>query len=216
LNNIIFLISLFIFIGFGDSITSKNRAGNKLYEQGKYDEALAKYRDAQLDDPQASELHFNIGNVLYKKKKYEEAIKEYQKALSTNNPSLQAKIYYNIGNSQYRVGKLVDAITSYKKSLELNPDDLDAKYNLEFVRKKLKELVQKQSNKSQLQQKKKQQPKPNTQNKDKQQADKKKDKNKMSKEDAKRILEALEEDEKDIQKRKQVQISGVTSVEKDW
>ncbi|MEW6095153.1 MAG: tetratricopeptide repeat protein [bacterium] len=208
------LITSFLFIGFGDSLTSKNKAGNKLYEQGKYDEALAKYRDAQLDEPESQELYFNIGDILYKKQRYEEAIKEYQKVLTSKDTLLQAKTYYNIGNCQYRAGKLVDAITSYKKSLEINPNDLEVKYNLEFVRKKLKELAQKQQEKKQSAQADKQ--KQNEERKRGKQVQKEKDKKKMSKEDAKRILEALEEDEKDAQKRKQLQMSGAKQVEKDW
>ncbi|MEW6608936.1 MAG: tetratricopeptide repeat protein [bacterium] len=216
---VIILISFCTFLGFLDPVADKNRVGNKLYGQEKYDEALVKYREAQLKKPQSTELYFNIGNAFYKKQQYEKAIKEYQNALKNKETLFRAKTYYNIGNSQYRDGKLVNAIVSYKKSLQINPDDLEAKYNLEFVLKKLKQLSQKHPAKSEQQKQKKSKGSEgeNGKNKEKQtQQAKQEDKNKMSKEDAGRILQALEEEEKEIQKRKQVQISGDKQIEKDW
>ncbi len=145
-------------IGWG-SLWGKNRKGNKLYERGQYDEALKVYRDAQLESPESPQLHYNIGNALYRKRKFQEAAEEYQKALRSDQPLLQEQTYYNLGNSAYRQGKLTDAIQFYKKALQLKPDDMDAKYNLEFVRKKLKEMAQKQPPKSQGGQQKNQQKK---------------------------------------------------------
>jgi len=150
----------FIWIGIGlfllldtevswGSLWGKNRKGNKLYEKGQYDEALKVYKDAQLESPESPQLHYNIGNALYQKRKFKEAAQEYEKALRSDRPLLQEGAYYNLGNSAYRQGKLTDAIQYYEKTLQLKPDDMDAKYNLEFVRKKLKETAQKQPPKNQ-------------------------------------------------------------------
>jgi len=141
------------------SLWGKTRKGNKLYEKGQYDEALKVYKDAQLESPESPQLHYNIGNALYQKRKFKEAAEEYEKALRSDQPLLQEGAYYNLGNSAYRQGKLTDAIQYYEKVLELKPDDMDAKYNLEFVRKKLKEMAQKQPPKSQGSQQKKSQEK---------------------------------------------------------
>ena len=39
------------------------REGNERYQEGKLDEALQSYTQAQVDHPEAPELHYNIGNV---------------------------------------------------------------------------------------------------------------------------------------------------------
>ena len=145
-------------VGWG-SLWGKTRKGNKLYERGQYDEALKVYKDAQLESPESPQLHYNIGNALYKKRKFKEATEEYQKALRSDQPLLQEGAFNNLGNSAYRQGKLTDAIQYYEKALQLKPDDVDAKYNLEFVRKKLKEMAQKQPPKNQGSQQKKSQEK---------------------------------------------------------
>ncbi len=121
------------------SVVKKNKEGERLYNEDRIDEALAKWRDAQIDSPDKKELHYNIGGALHQQKKYEEAFGEYEKSLDTKDAELQAKAYYNMGNTDYRMGKLPEAIGAYKKALDINPDDEDAKYNIEFIRKKLKE-----------------------------------------------------------------------------
>jgi len=132
---------------WGDSLVSRNKEGNKLYKEGRIDEALSKWRDAQIEDPDSDKLHYNIGNGLHGQKKYEDALKEYEKSLNSKDNELQRDAYYNIGNTQYRMGKLLEAIESYKKCLDINPDDEDAKYNIEFVRKKIKENLKKEDRK---------------------------------------------------------------------
>ena len=126
--------------------------GNKLFAQQKYDEAYNKYRNASIDDPNNPLIHYNLANALYKKKKYEDALKDYEKSLSAEDIQVQEKSYYNMGNTFYRMGKLLEAIAAYKQALKLNPDDEDAKYNLEFVRRKLKENSKKQPQNKQQQQ----------------------------------------------------------------
>lgn len=208
--------------------------GNKLYQEQKYDEANNKYRDALVDNPDNPIIHFNIGNAQYKKKKYEEALKDYEKSLSIDEVLTQSKSYYNIGNTLYRAGKLPEAILAYTQALKLNPDDEDAKYNLEYVRAKLKDQAQKQPSNNQQQQE--QQPGQDQQQEEQQQEQKdqsqeqqseqpqpkqpeqaqQKDKQEMSREEAERILNALKEDEKDLQKERQKATTGRVRVLKDW
>ncbi|MBU4343456.1 MAG: tetratricopeptide repeat protein [Candidatus Omnitrophica bacterium] len=148
----VFLQGLFIIVFFFSSVgwfwqasaARKNKEGTKLYNEQRIDEALSKWRDAQIDSPDKKELHYNIGNALHEQEKYEEAFKEYEKSLDTKDAELQAKTYYNIGNTHYRMGKLPEAIEDYEKTLEIDPDDEDAKYNIEFIKKKLQEKQEKQ------------------------------------------------------------------------
>lgn len=209
--------------------------GNKLFIEEKYDEANNKYRDALVNNPENPIIHFNIGNVQYKKKKFEEAMKHYEKSLSSDDILTQSKSYYNMGNTLYRMGKLPESILAYTQALILNPNDEDAKYNLEFVRAKLKDQAQKQpqsdQQQQQQQQEKQQQQQGENQEQNKQEQEQKqdqsqdeqdqqqqqqKDQQEMTKEEAERILEALKEDDKDLQKQKKSKKTGRYRVVKDW
>lgn len=211
--------------------------GNKHYAENKFDEANDKYRDAEVANPESPIVHFDIGDALYKKRKYEEALQAYQKTLQkSDDPQLQAQAYYNSGNTYFRLNKWQESLQSYQEALKLNPNDQDAKYNLEYVRAKIKENAkkqpqdqqqQKQQNQQQQDQQQKQ-PDPDQQQKEQQQPDQQKqneaqpakqqkgDKDQMKKEDAARLLEALKNQEKEAQKQRQMKVQGRARVDKDW
>lgn len=210
---------------WGETSRKKVKKGNDLYIEKKYDQALTKYQDALLSDPENERIQFNVANTLYWKKKYEEALKEYQKVVGTEELALEQQSYFNLGNALYRMGKLPESILAYQQALKLNPDDMDAKYNLEYVRRKLKQNAQKQpqsgQQEQQQQQDKEQQKEGEDQEKKDQQqpqpgAQEQKNLNKLSKEEAERILDALKNDEKDIQKKRKMKASGKVRVKKDW
>lgn len=237
----VIVLILFQSYSFGESARKKVRDGNKLYYEEKYGEALNKYQDAIIDDPESPEIHFNIGNSQYKIKKYDESLKEYEKLLSVPDMMFQSKVYYNIGNVLFRSGKIAESILSYKKALELNPDDMDAKFNLEFARNFLKEHSKKEPMSQQNQQGMNQQKnaqqsegdkgKKDSENKkgesDSEKEKKEKEMNtsqqkgdekkEMSKEEAERILKAIESDEKkDLKDARKMKIPGNIRVLKDW
>jgi len=238
----LFLFVLLVNSLLGDEVVKKNKEGIVFFNEENYEEALGAYRDAQLEAPESPELHFNIGNVLYKQKKYEEAQEEYLKALTTEDALLQSQTYYNIGNCQFRSNALVESIDSYKKCLEISPDDMDAKHNLEFVRNKLKEMAEQQQAQQQQQQQMQQQEQQQQQGQQQQeqqegeqqqqpqgeeeqqegeeqqqQQQAQKIEGELSEEEAQRILDALKDDEEEVQKEiRQKQSSGKKRVEKDW
>ena len=133
-----FLFSITITLAAcGSTVASSNRQGNKLYDQGQYDEALSAYQKAQAEQPDLAELHYNVGNTLHRKEDYQEAAAETLQGLSKADPDLRARAYYNLGNSFYRQGQFTEAIAAYKEALKLNPDDQDAKHNLELAQQQL-------------------------------------------------------------------------------
>ena len=251
------LYLLFYFSAAGwfwqDIVARKDKEARKLYKEEKIDEALSKWRDAQIKSPEKKELHYNIGNALHKQKEYHDSLGEYEKSTDAKNTELRAKTYYNIGNTHYRMGKLPEAIEDYKRCLEVTPDDEDAKYNIEFIEKKMeeqkksdkekndekeksqKEKQQSQGSGEQKSQSKEQETENNEQEKRKapeaqgQDKDQEKreaneeekrssgDKKEMSEEDAIRLLDALKDDEKDLQKDLRVGPGeGRYRVDKDW
>jgi Ca-activated chloride channel family protein len=221
---------------WADDFSGAVKAGNKSYGKGDYESALRHYQDAEIEKPEDPKLHYNMANTLYQQERYEEAIEKYNKAFYTEDPKLEAETYYNQGNSLYRAGKLAEAIQAYEKCLDLTPGDLDAKYNLEFVRKKLKEMMDQekqqqsldqQGEKQQGEQKEKEQEK-SQQPKQQQQQQAQMDSTQqqpqvqpepqegMSKEEAERILNALKGDEKELQKEQRRFTGGSRRVLKDW
>jgi Ca-activated chloride channel family protein len=227
-----------------DDFSSAVRAGNKSYGKQDYESAMRHYQDAEIERPEAPTLHYNIANTLYEQERYEEAVQRYNKAFYTEDPNLEAHAYYNQGNALYRAGKLAEAIQAYEKCLDLNPDDVDAKYNLEFVRKKLKEMMdqQKQEEKQQGQQQEKQEGQPQKQQPG-EESEKKQDQSQsaqreeeqpqadstqaqpqiqpepqegMSREEAERILNALKSDEKELLEDQRRFKGRSRRVTKDW
>jgi tetratricopeptide (TPR) repeat protein len=230
---------------FGQAGRRQVAEGNKLFHEEKFDAAGNRYQDALLEDPASPLIHFNAGDAAYKKNDYEKALESFQKALDTDEALFQSQAYYNIGNTLYRAGKLPEAISAYEQALKLNQSDEDAKYNLEYVRNKLKNEAQPQQNDQQNQQQQQDQQQQQQQNKDDEQQnqqDKQKqdqrareqeeqrnqeeqkqeqqgqdaeEKKEMTQEEAARLLEAMDEDQKDMKKQR-MQGEGGTYVEKDW
>jgi Ca-activated chloride channel family protein len=120
------------------------RAGNRLYTEGRFDEAHEKYLDALRDDPDSPIIHFNVANSLYRTEEFARALEAYRQALEANDPSLQAKAWYNLGNALYRQQQLQQSLEAYKQALRLDPNDVDAKHNLELLLKQMQQQQQQQ------------------------------------------------------------------------
>lgn len=214
--------------------------GNKLYQQQKYAEAEASYRKSVEKTKESVAGNFNLGDALYKQKKFDNAAQKFNEiATTSDNKSVKAQAYHNLGNSLLESKKLEESIEAYKKSLMNNPKDDQTRYNLAYAQEKLKQQQQqekdnKDKNKDKKDQNKKDQDKKDQdkkdqekkdqQDKDKQDQDKKDQQgqqpqaDKLSKEDAERMLEALKNEEKNTQdKLKNKKAKGVKKrIVKDW
>ena len=222
---LILVFSLLPAVLQGETNRKKVKEANRLYQEEKYDQALTKYQDALLSQPANQRIQFNVANTLYWKKKYEEALQEYQKVMGTEELELEQQSFFNLGNTLYRAGKLPESILAYQQALKLDPGDMDAKYNLEFVRRKLKDNAQKQpqsGEEEQQQEGEMGQDKPQDgeqesgEERDQSAEGEKKDLNELTKEEAERILNALKNDEKDIQKKRKMKAGGRAKIKKDW
>lgn len=227
---------------FADFIGTVKK-GNEAFKKKDYKTALEEYRAAEADNPTSPELDYNLGTALANDGGYEEAIDKLQKALRTQDIQVEAAAHYNMGNTYFRMNNYQSAIKSYEEALKLNPNDLDAKFNLELSRKKLKEQLKPQQDKNQQnqdqqdQQQQQQQDQQNEQdqqkqdqqdqqqqsqdqqNKDQQQQQQQQQmgqQKQMSKEDAERLLNALKDDEQDIQKKLRRTVKGGEYTGKDW
>jgi tetratricopeptide (TPR) repeat protein len=107
--------------------------GNKLFEAGKYDEALRAYEDAQLALGPSAELAYDRGNALFKLGRNAEAREAYLSALSASDAKLKAQDYYNMGNALWELEKKDEAAQSYERSLLLDPGLESARHNLALL-----------------------------------------------------------------------------------
>lgn len=150
------------------------RQANRLYSEGKYDDAVAKYNEALVDQPDSAQLHYNLGVALSKKGKYDDALKALQQVpTSDDNPKRTAAVALAIGNAKYKLGEAAEAsdpktaltdyaeaLAAYRRGMGADPSDSDIKFNHEFVDKKLADLKKKleEQQKQQDQQQKQDQP----------------------------------------------------------
>ena len=234
LYRLLFLTVSLSVIAAAQTVRSHISDGNALYKDQKFADAEAEYRKSLEKDNQVMQGYFDLGDALYKQQRYDEAVQNYQNALTkTNAPKVQAQLHHNIGNVHLEQKNYQESIDEYKRSLKFSPDDVETKYNLAYAEKMLKQQQdqKKQQNKQnkndknqQKDQQKKEQDKDkqdknkqDQQKQDQQQQQKQQQQEKqMSRADAQRILDALKNDEKNVQKqlhKKQV-VKG--NVEKDW
>ncbi|KGN78596.1 hypothetical protein HQ35_09400 [Porphyromonas cangingivalis] len=204
-------------VAFGQKeVRQYSRKGTKLYKKKEYSKAEIEYRKALEINPNDKVSNYNLANTLYSTKRGEEAMKLYASLMETqkNSPGEKADLAHNLGNVFMSDKKYEEAIQAYKESLRARPDDEETRYNLALAQKLLEQ--QKQQQQQQQKQDDKQQENQD-QNKDQQnneqqqdQQDKKEDKTqqqedpseeKMSKDNAQKILEAFLKDEKDTQKK---------------
>ena len=104
--------------------------GNELFINEKFDAALNKYQDAQLEDPNSSIIQFNIGDALYKKNDHEKSLQAFQSALKSDDPIFQSQVYYNIGNSLFVRGHYKKAIQCWLRTAELEPGHPQINYRI--------------------------------------------------------------------------------------
>jgi len=194
------------------------RQGNKEYEKNNYPESEVSYRKAIDKNKQAPDAVFNTGNALYKQKKYEDAGKEFIENTNMNEDRVKKSAgLYNLGNSLFMANKLKECIDAFKSSLKLNPDNIEAKYNLAYAQDLLKQQEQQQQDKNNQDKNKdenkkdkkdqnekgneKDQQKDQDKNQEQQKQQEKEQQQSISKEDAQRILNALANDEKNVQEK---------------
>ena len=74
--------------------------GNKLYKEGKFEEAIAAYQQALQQNPKNITAKYNLAAARFRNSKFEEAQKEYEGVLEkTNDDKLKQKATYNNGVS---------------------------------------------------------------------------------------------------------------------
>ena len=229
-----YILSLLLCVGAGQALAQEKtdrdylRSGNKLYNDSLFIKAEVDYRKALELNPKSTDAMFNLANALLMQQKAKEAMEQYESVSKIEKDKEKlAQIYHNMGVILQSSKQLPQCIEAYKESLRNNPKDDETRYNLALAHKQLKDQQQDQQNQDQQQQQQEQKEDKQDQNKDQQEQDQKdqqqnqqqqqQNKNEMSKENAQQLLNAVMQDEKNVQDKvkKQIQIQG-KKLEKDW
>lgn len=227
---------------FFDRFHENVEKGNRKAEAGEADEALTRYREAAKVDPSSPIPDFNRGIVLSEKGDVEQALDAFRAASASEDPAVAADALYNMGNVYMQGEQYEPAIDSYLKSLDLDPDDADARRNFEIALQKLQQQQQqqqqnqdqdkdqdqdeKQDPKDQQDQEKPEEPEddeqqqspdqPQDQPEEEPQEQPRPDEEKLSREDAERLLNAVQSDELKVLEQLQQKEPPKGVVTRDW
>ncbi len=203
-----------------ESYRGRYNLGNSLYRLKKSEEAIQEYKNAialTQDPAQKSKNFHNMGNTYMNMDQYQEAVNSYKQALRLNPKDEDTR--YNLAYAQ---SKLIQQQQQQNQSKDNKQDE-----------KNKQEKGDKNDNKQQDQQKKEGKDKGNDdqsennednrdgegndpQRDEKQKSDGSQPKRGMSKEEAERMLKALQNDEADLQKQmKRIEGKSIKT-DKQW
>ena len=204
------------------------RRGNRFMRDSIFDKAQIEYQKAIEADNTNALAHYNLGNALLYQNKAEDAMKEYEQAAKMEtNKVRKAQVYHNMGVLLQSAKQIDKALACYKESLRNDPSQDDTRYNYVLCLYQLKNN-QNQDDQNQEQddqgedkkneKDKQEQQKQDQKNEDKQEQKEQPDPNKMSKENAEQMLQAVKQDEKETQKKlqKAMQQPQRKQLKKQW
>ena len=201
--------------------------GVNLYDKGKYVDSEVEFKKGLEKSPSNFQANFNLGDSYYKEGKYEDALRNYADALSkAGTDNQKAAVYHNIGNALLKDQKIKESIGAYENALKLNPNDVATKYNLSYALDMLKNNPQNKNNQNQNDKNKndqknnqnnnQNQPNQNKNDQKNQRQNQQNEQNQISKDQAQAIFNALNNDEKNLQKQLRRMKGVPIKTDKDW
>lgn len=163
-----------------------------------------------------------------------EVVEQYNTAASIEkDPAKLAEIYHNMGDFLYLAQNYAESAEAFKQSLRNNPQDDETRYNLAKALHMLKNQQQQQQQQDQQQNQQDEQQQDEQQQQQEQQQEQEQQQQQqqqqdaqqqpaqktedISEENAEQILQALMQDEKDLQEKvKRMQQQQPRKLEKDW
>lgn len=213
-----FIMTLVPFVNISAQKEARNvKEGNKQYVAQKFTEAQKFYEQGVADNSDSYSANFNLGNSLFRQKKYKEALEQYQKAATLTKEKKEiASAFHNVGNALMEEKNYEKSVEAYKNSLKANPKDDDTRYNLAVAQYLMKKQQEQQKQQQQQKQKQQQQQQKQEQQQQQKQEQKQQQQPKMQQEQIEQILKALEQDERDVQERRKIQMGQRSKTDKEW
>jgi len=136
LHKLLFTLCILCFIHLSATAQNSNAAndlikqGVDLHNQGKYADAIDKFNEVLKTDPENPYANYEIAFSLYASKKPNDAIPHIEKAVKSNNPSLNVAAYCLLASIYDESNQSVKAIETYNQAIKINPDYPQIYYNL--------------------------------------------------------------------------------------
>ncbi len=115
--------------GQDDKVKELVSQGTELHDQGKYDDAIAKYKMALSIDKNSTLANYELSYTYMATEKYSDAIKYSKKVIEQNSDNLHGA-YIVLGSSLDMSGKADKAIEAYEEGLLKFPSSNLLNYNL--------------------------------------------------------------------------------------
>lgn len=106
------------------------RDGIRLHDDGKYDQAIARYKEALGLDPDNTAAMYELANTCAVTGDYDQAIAWSRKALAGDPGGLEPQLYSMWGSGLSCQGKSDEALAIFRKGLERYPDNVALNYNI--------------------------------------------------------------------------------------
>lgn len=221
----IFALSLLAIFSSISAIAQKERSfirdSYKMYNDSDYAGAQEASVKALAEAPNSFEANYNYADALYKQEKVDEALEQYEKlAENETDKAKLGKLYHNIGNCHYVKKEYDKSIDAYKKSLRADPSNNATRYNLVAAQKmndKKDDNQDKNQDQQQQQQQQEQQEQKDQKQQDQQQNQQQQQQQQMDKEEAQRLLDAVQQDENQLQEdRKKLKEASPRHIDKNW
>ncbi|MFN3557137.1 MAG: tetratricopeptide repeat protein [Bacteroidales bacterium] len=186
------------------------RRGNRLFRAEDFQQAELNYRRALEQNPQSVRALYNLASALYRQGRYDEAANILDGLARLDIPdNRRADVLHNLGNARLGNQQIREGIDAYKDALRIRPQDQDTRHNLA----KALRLLQEQQEQQQQQgdedspdqdqdqdQQNQQDQEPSEQQQDQQQQPTPRP-DQLTPEDAQRILDALNQQEREVQEK---------------
>jgi tetratricopeptide (TPR) repeat protein len=131
----ILTLGLFLTInlfGQNEDVRELVSQGTELHDQGKYEEAISKYKAALDIDKNSTVANYELSYTYMTIEKYDDAIKYSKKVIEQNADNQQAA-YIVLGTSLDLKGKQKNAIKTYEDGLVKFPNSNLLNYNLAYT-----------------------------------------------------------------------------------
>lgn len=234
--------------GFAQGENRMIRKGNKAFDKGDFEAAEVEYQRSLERNRQNAVAEFNLGGAIHQQENFEESAAIFDQLSRRNLPDdKRAMSFHNLGNALMDLQQFEQAIEAYKNALRINPDDMDTKYNLLYAQQMRQEQEQSEQQQDQDQDQDEQQDQDDQQQQQDQAQDQQQDDQQqqdqqaeqqgqeqqqdasqqqaqsqprqISREDAERMLQALQDRERQtLEKLKEQEFKNAERVqtEKDW
>lgn len=225
--NVLYILT-FLFLGILASPDSKAQDERRHVRQGvahlqneNFSAAEQAFREALKIKPNSFEAGYNLATALFRQEKYGEAMQQLQASepFAGEDKQKLAQLYHNLGNN-YIYGQDIDnSIEAYKKALRHNPLDDETRYNLIAAMKMKQQQEEEEQEQEQEEQQEEQEQEQDQQQQEEQQEQEpqQQESEGISRENAERLLQAIEQDEKEMmEKMNQHQDQQPVRIDKNW